>query len=193
MLKHGQKNLYAPIDPVSVGLAIGATFLARSFSGDKEQLVPILKAAAMHRGFALVDVLSPCVTFNDHEGSTKSYRYMRQHEVQVTESDFIPQRSAVVASIPPDGVQSVAMHDGSVLHFRSVPPDYDPIDRVSVMRYLQERHDAGEVATGILYVDEEAPNLHELSNTSETPLVRVPYEKLCPGAKALKELQRQWQ
>ena len=192
VLKHGQKNLYAPIDPVQVGLAIGATFLARSFSGDKQQLVPILKAAAMHRGFALVDVLSPCVTFNDHEGSTKSYRYMREHEVQATEADFIPHRAAVTATIPPDGVQTVAMHDGSELQFRSVPRDYDPTDRVSVMHYLQERRDEGEVVTGILYVDEDAPNLHELANTSETPLVNVPYEALCPGAAALAQLQRQW-
>ena len=192
VLKHGQKNLYAPIDPVQVGLAIGATFLARSFSGDKQQLVPVLKAAAMHRGFALVDVLSPCVTFNDHEGSTKSYRYMREHEVQVTEADFIPHRTAVTATIPTDGVQTVAMHDGSELHFRSVPPDYDPTDRVSVTHYLQDRRDAGEVVTGILYVDEDAPSLHELGNTTETPLVKVPYEALCPGSRALAEIQRQW-
>ena len=192
VLKHGQKNLYAPIDPIAVGLAIGATFLARSFSGDKQQLVPVLKAAAMHRGFALVDVLSPCVTFNDHEGSTKSYRYMREHEVQATEADFIPHRTAVTATIPADGVQTVAMHDGSELHFRSVPPDYDPTERVSVMRYLQERREADEVVTGILYVDEDAPNLHELGNTTETPLVKVPYEELCPGAEALARLQLQW-
>ena len=192
VLKHGQKNLYAPIDPVGVGLAIGATFLARSFSGDKQQLIPILKAAAMHRGFALVDVLSPCVTFNDHEGSTKSYRYMRQHEVQATEADFIPFRTEVTASIPSGGVQSVTMHDGSVLHFRAAPPDYDPTDRVSVMRYLQERHEAGEVVTGVLYVDEEAPSLHELTNTTETPLVKLPHDALCPGSEALERLQRSW-
>src|SRR5205807_4532736 len=99
-MKKGQANPMPPIDPVMVGLASGATFLARSFSGDKEQLVPILKAAAAHRGFALVDVISPCVTFNDHEGSTKSYRYTREHDVHATESDFIPFRREVTATIP---------------------------------------------------------------------------------------------
>ena len=191
-LKHGQKNLFAPIDPVAVGLSLGATFLARSFSGDKAQLVPILKAAAMHRGFALVDVISPCVTFNDHEGSTKSYHYTREHEVHATESDFIPHREEVVASIPSNGVQSVEMHDGSVLTFRSVPERYDPTDRLSVMQYLQERHEAGEVVTGVLYVDEHAPGMHELGNTVATPLVKVPYSQLCPGAAALAELQSGW-
>jgi 2-oxoglutarate ferredoxin oxidoreductase subunit beta len=146
----------------------------------------------MHRGFALVDVLSPCVTFNDHEGSTKSYRYMREHEVHVTGADFIPHRREVTASIPPAGVESVTMHDGSVLHFRQAPAGYDPTDRVSVMRYLQERHEAGEVVTGVLYVDEEAPALHELTNTTETPLVKITHEELCPGADALERLQRSW-
>ena len=192
VLKHGQKNLFQPIDPVSVGLSIGATFLARSFSGDKQQLVPILKAAARHRGFALVDVISPCVTFNDHDGSTKSYHYTREHEVHATESDFIPVRAEVVASIPENGARSVTMHDGSVLTFRSVPQDYDPTDRISVMRYLQERHDAGEVATGVLYVDEDAPDMHELNGTSEAPLVSVPFATLCPGSDALAALQERW-
>src|SRR5579863_1197350 len=111
--KRGEANRMAPIDPVMLGLSIGATFVARSFSGDKEQLVPILKAAFAHRGFALVDVISPCVTFNDHEGSTKSYLYTRKHKVSATETDFVPPESEIVATIEPGGSTRVAMHDGS--------------------------------------------------------------------------------
>jgi len=188
-LKKGQANHLAPIDPIMVGLSTGATFLARGFSGDKDQLVPLLKAAATHRGFAMVDVVSPCVTFNDHEGSTKSYRYTRQHEVRATEADFVPVRSAIVAGIPANGARNVAMHDGSVLTFRSVPDGYDPTDRVSVTHYLQERHDAGEIATGVLYVDETAPDMHDVNNSAMEPLVRVPFDRLCPGSATLAKLQ----
>jgi len=191
-LKHGQTNALAPIDAVTVGLSLGATFLARSFSGDKEQLVPVLKAAAMHRGFALVDVISPCVTFNDHEGSTKSYQYTREHEMHATESDFIPFRSEVTASIPANGVQTVTMHDGSVLRFRSAPNDYDPTDRASVLRYLEQSREAGEVVTGVLFVDEASRDMHEVNNTTERPLVQVPFSELCPGAGALTQLQERF-
>ena len=119
--KRGEPNRMAPIDPVSLGLSIGATFIARSFSGDKEQLVPILKAAIAHRGFALVDVISPCVTFNDHSGSTKSYLYTRKHLQRATESDFIPPAPEILATIAQNGTTSVTMHDGSVVRFTAVP------------------------------------------------------------------------
>jgi 2-oxoglutarate/2-oxoacid ferredoxin oxidoreductase subunit beta len=191
-MKRGPANRIPPIDPVMVGLSSGATFLARSFSGDKDQLVPILKAAAAHRGFALVDVISPCVTFNDHEGSTKSYRYTRQHEVRATEADFIPMRSAIVAGVRENGAVHVTMHDGSMVTFREIPDGYDPSDRASVTTYLQERHQAGEVATGILYVDEVSPDMHEMNNTSAEPLVRLPFSRLSPGAARLAEIQRAW-
>jgi 2-oxoglutarate ferredoxin oxidoreductase subunit beta len=185
--KRGEANRMAPIDPVSLGLSIGATFIARSFSGDKEQLVPILKAAIAHRGFALVDVISPCVTFNDHTGSTKSYLYTRKHLQKATESDFIPPAPEILATIAPNGTTSVTMHDGSVVRFTAVPKDYDPTDREKVYSYLQEHR--GDVATGILFVDETVADLHEMSQTPRMALSRMPYEKLCPGAAALDELQ----
>lgn len=191
-MKKGVANPMQPIDAIMVGLASGATFLARSFSGDKEQLVPILKAAATHRGFALVDVISPCVTFNDHEGSTKSYRYTRQHEVHATEADFIPIRDEITADIPADGVRRVTMHDGSVLTFRALPDGYDPGDRSLVVRYLQERHAAGEVATGVLYVDESLPDLHELNGSADEALVKLPFSRLCPGSDTLARIQQSW-
>ncbi|MGD1092455.1 MAG: 2-oxoacid:ferredoxin oxidoreductase subunit beta [Bryobacteraceae bacterium] len=191
--KRGEPNRMAPIDPVSLGLSLGATFIARSFSGDKEQLIPILKAGIAHNGFALVDVISPCVTFNDHKGSTKSYLYTRQHEIRATEADFVPPASEILANIGQNGAVSVAMHDGSVVRFKGVPQDYDPRDRDKVLAYLHEHQGKGEVVTGLLYIDESVPNLHELNNTSDMPLARMPYEKLCPGAAELDKLQAEFQ
>jgi 2-oxoglutarate ferredoxin oxidoreductase subunit beta len=190
--KRGEANRMAPIDPVMLALSIGATFVARSFSGDKEQLVPILKAAFAHRGLALVDVVSPCVTFNDHEGSTKSYQYTRRNESRATETDYVPKASEILAELSGTGVTSVAMHDGSVLRFRTVPPGYDPKDRQRVMAYLQEHQAKGEVVTGVLYLDESVPDMHEMSGTHEIPLTQVPYEKLCPGSDALSKLNEEY-
>ena len=185
--KRGEANRMAPIDPAMLALSIGATFVARSFSGDKEQLVPILKAAIAHRGFALVDVISPCVTFNDHNGSTKSYLYTRKHMQKTTEADFVPPATEILATIGQSGTTTVTMHDGSVVRFTAVPKDYDPTNRPQVLNYLQQNH--GAIATGLLYVDESVADLHEMNRTPATSLSRVPQEKLCPGAAALNELQ----
>jgi len=196
--KRGDPNRMTPIDPVLLGLSLGATFIARSFSGDKEQLTPILKAAISHRGFALVDVISPCVTFNDHVGSTKSYLYTRQHELRSIETDFVPPASEILASISTnghgngEGATSVTMHDGSVVQFRAVPPDYDPRDRSKVFAYLEDHHAKGEVVTGLLYLDESVPDLHELNQTPDQPLARAAFENLCPGSAELSKLQEEF-
>lgn len=187
--KRGDANQLAPIDPVTLALSIGATFVARSFSGDKDQLVPILKAAFRHRGLALIDVISPCVTFNDHTGSTKSYAYTRQHAVSATDADVVAPADEIVAHISPVDVTSVTMHDGSALRFRSVPEGYNPNDRGQVMSYLQERQQKGEIITGLLFVDEQTPDMHEMNNTTETPLSQLAFDKLCPGNALLEELQ----
>jgi 2-oxoglutarate ferredoxin oxidoreductase subunit beta len=186
--KKGEPNRMSAIDPILLGLSLGATFLARSFSGDKQQLVPILKAAMAHRGFALIDVISPCVTFNDHEGSTKSYLFTREHAVKVSVADFVPPEEEIVATIPGDGVRAVRMHDGSAVRFRSVPDDYDPTDRSSVAGYLQQKHIDGEVVTGLLYLNESVQDLHALNATSRRPLVRLPHAELCPGSAQLDAL-----
>jgi 2-oxoglutarate ferredoxin oxidoreductase subunit beta len=190
--KRGEANRMAPIDPVLLGLSLGATFVARSFSGDKDQLVPILEAALAHRGFALIDVISPCVTFNNHESSTKGYLYTRKHKLEVTETDFIPPAEEIVADIraaSSNGHAGVTMHDGSVVRFRGLPADYDPTDRQKVQEYLRRYQGTGEIVTGLLYVDESAPDVHDLNESSETPLSQLPFEKLCPGAAALDQLQ----
>jgi 2-oxoglutarate ferredoxin oxidoreductase subunit beta len=188
--KKGEANAMSPIDPVILGLSLGATFVARSFSGDKEQLVPILKAALSHRGFALVDVISPCVTFNDHEGSTKSYLHTRQHLMHATETDFVPHAREILAEIAPAGGTNVTMHDGSVLRFTRVPPDYDVTDRQNAFAYIKAH--PGEVVTGVLFADESVPDLHEMNRTPQTALVNIPYESLCPGAQELQSLQNEF-
>src|SRR5579872_1721364 len=190
--KRKEANRMAPIDPIMLGLSLGATFLARSFSGDKAQLVPILKAAITHRGFALVDVLSPCVTFNDHEGSTKSYMHVRKQARAATETDFVQPAPEILATIGRNGAVNVTMHDGSVVAFKGVPPDYDPTDREKVFSFMQERQGKGEIVTGLLYIDETVPDLHELNATPDTALIKVPYEKLCPGSAALDKLQEDY-
>jgi 2-oxoglutarate ferredoxin oxidoreductase subunit beta len=187
--KKGEANTQAPIDPAMLALSIGATFVARSFSGDKAQLVPILKAALTHKGFALVDVISPCVTFNDHEGSTKSYLYTRQHQSTIVEADFVPNASEIHADLPEGAVTSVTMHDGSVIRFNKVAADYDPTNRTAVWSFLQERQASGEVPVGLLYVDTKGVEMHDGAKTIDKPLSQVPYAELCPGNKVLQALQ----
>ena len=187
--KRGEPNTQAPIDPVMLGLSIGATFVARSFSGDKAQLVPILKAGIRHKGLALVDVISPCVTFNDHEGSTKSYAHTRKHQVPMVEADFVPAAAEITVELTAGAVTSVTMHDGSVVRFRRVAADYDPTERTAVLSYLQARQSTGEIPVGLLFLDEKGIEMHQGAKTVDTPLARMAFEDLCPGAAALEKIQ----
>ncbi|MHB1500959.1 MAG: 2-oxoacid:ferredoxin oxidoreductase subunit beta [Candidatus Dormibacteria bacterium] len=187
--RRGVANLLQPVDPILLGLSLGATFLARGFSGDKGQLIPILKAAVAHRGFALVDVISPCVQFNDHEGSTKSYRYMRDHELREIEADFISEHEEIVGSLARGRATEVTMHDGGTVRFRAVPDGYDPRDRGQVEAYLRERTGNGEIVTGLLYVDESSQDMHELAGTPAAALSELPFSSLCPGAAELEHIQ----
>jgi 2-oxoglutarate ferredoxin oxidoreductase subunit beta len=201
--KRGQVNKQTPIDPVLLALTLGATFVARSFSGDKRQLVPILKAGLLHDGFALVDVISPCVSFNDHEGSTKSYQYTRAHSREVAglgadelgidggspSEDFVPLRREITAETGPGAVTAVPMHDGTVLRFRAVGDGYDATDRDAAAAHVRALQARGEIATGVLHVDPKAaPSMHRLLGTVEGPLTELPFESLCPGRAALDEL-----
>jgi 2-oxoglutarate ferredoxin oxidoreductase subunit beta len=186
--KRGEANRQHPIDPVLLALSLGATFVARGFSGDKEQLVPMLKAGLAHDGFALVDVISPCVTFNDHEGSTKSYLSTRQRHHEVAPVDFVPIGQEITASYPEGGAATVTMHDGSRVRFRKVGDGYDPTDRTAAYAHVSELQAKGEVVTGLLFVDPATTDMHALNGTVREPLVHLPYEALCPGAAALEEL-----
>jgi 2-oxoglutarate/2-oxoacid ferredoxin oxidoreductase subunit beta len=183
----GEHNALAPIDPMRLGLSLGATFLARGFSGDKAHLVPILQAAIAHDGFALVDVISPCVQFNNHAGSTKSYAAVRAHELLVT--DFVPPQEPLACTLSAKDHVDVAIPGGGTIRFRSVPADYDPTDRRSVANYLEDHEARGEVPTGLLFVDESVPDVHERGRTTLVPLNELPYSALCPGSEALRTLQ----
>ena len=187
--RKGEPNLVPPVDPMLLGLSLGATFLARGFSGDKAQLVPILKAGLAHSGFALVDVISPCVQFNDHEGSTKSFRYVREHELQDIDADVIPVRGQIHGEQAPGAVTEVELHDGSRVLFRAVPEGYDPRDRVTVGSYVVECARRGEIPTGLLYLDETTADMHQLSETTADRLWDLPFERLCPGAEELAKFQ----
>src|SRR5215470_4372364 len=186
--KRGEPNPQRPIDPVMLAISLGATFVARSFSGDKDQLIPILKAGLRHRGFALVAVISPCVTFNDHEGSTKSYAETRKRALPLVSADFVPPKQEITTSYAAGETALVPLHDGTTLRLHKVARDYDPADRAAVFKYLCEKQAEGLVPTGLLYVDESLATMHEMNRTTPRPLADVPFGELCPGSAALAEL-----
>jgi 2-oxoglutarate/2-oxoacid ferredoxin oxidoreductase subunit beta len=185
--KKGEVNQQPPIDPCLLALSIGCTFVARSFSGDKEHLVPLLKAGIRHRGFAMVDIISPCVTFNDHEGSTKSYDFTRKHFHPAVYADFVPAAQEIRSEQAAGSVQSVTMHDGSRVLLRKVGADYDPGDRTAAFNYLSRHQAEGEIVTGLLFIDETKPDMHEVQSLPAGPLGL--YEKLNPGQKVLDSIQ----
>jgi 2-oxoglutarate ferredoxin oxidoreductase subunit beta len=187
--KKGEVNQQPPIDPCLLALSIGCNFVARSFSGDKEHLVPLLKAGIRHRGFALIDVISPCVTFNDHEGSTKSYDFTRKHAHAATYADFVPHAQEITSAQAAGSAQAVTLHDGSRVVLRKVGADYDPTDRTAAFGYVSRHQAQGEVVTGLLYIDETKPDMQALQSLPHGPLGVVPYEKLNPGQKVLDSIQ----
>ena len=186
--KKGETNLQPPMDPVLLAMTLGASFVARGFSGDKEQLVPLIQAGFKHNGFALIDVLSPCVTFNDHEGSTKSYTYAREHYEPAVHADFVPFERDITVSYGDGEAVPVVMHDGSRIVLRKCRAGYDPTDRAAASAYIQEHMKRGEYLTGLLHVEPSQGEFHELNGTPDEPLNSVPYEKLSPGSKGLDKI-----
>ncbi|MFY9316297.1 MAG: 2-oxoacid:ferredoxin oxidoreductase subunit beta [Burkholderiales bacterium] len=186
--KRGAVNTDAPVDTVSLALLMGATYVARSFSGDKKQLVPLVKAAIAHQGAAFIDVISPCVAFNNHAGSTKSYDYIREHNEAVNRLDFWPSREAITADYPDGSVIEVVQHDGSVIKLRKLEADYDPSDRINATTHIAQAAAKGEVLTGLLYVNPGSEDLHAHLNTYEAPFNRLGEKDLCPGAGMLEKI-----
>ena len=186
--KRGVVNQDAGIDMAAIALQLGATFVARGFSGDKQQLVPVVKAALAHPGAAFIDVISPCVAFNNHAGSTRSYDYVREHNDAVNRLDFMPRREPIGASYEPGTTVDITQHDGSVIRLRKLDADYDPANRIAAMNYIQEHQARGEIVTGLLYVDPDAHDLHAHLNTVERPLNRLAEAELCPGSAALESI-----
>lgn len=186
--KSGPANKFENIDLCAVALELGATFVARSFSGDKHQLVPLIKAAMAHPGFAFIDVLSPCVTFNNTNHSTKSYGFIRDHLEATGTIDFVPAEQEITTEYDEGSLHAVKLHDGSQLMLSKCAPDYDPSSRAAAMNAIHSHKEAGDILTGLLYIDPDTVELHKMIDSSETPLNALPQEKVCPGNAALEKI-----
>jgi 2-oxoglutarate ferredoxin oxidoreductase subunit beta len=186
--KKGNINTDEPIDLVAMALQLGATFVARSFSGDKTQLVPLIKAALLHPGAAFIDCISPCVAFNNHEGSTKSFDFVRAHNEAVNRLDVILGRDEIQTEYDPGAVVEVTQHDGTVLRLRKLAEEHDPTDRLSAMRYIAEQKAEGEIVTGLIFLDPDADDLHDHLGTVGGPLNALGDADLCPGAATLEKV-----
>jgi 2-oxoglutarate ferredoxin oxidoreductase subunit beta len=187
-LKTGVVNDLPAIDTCTLAIQLGATFVGRSFSGDKKQLLAMLKAAIAHKGTVMLDVISPCVTFNDHEGSTKSYKYMQEHEEAVSEVGFVPYFEDIAVEYDPSSTVEVRLHDGSHMRLRKLHEDYDPTDKANAIRMLMEVHEKGEVLTGVFYVDTQKPDFGTLLNLVDEPLASLPQERVRPPREVLAEI-----
>src|SRR5437660_757309 len=190
-LKTGVINDLPPIDTCALAIQLGATFVARSFSGDKKQLHNLLKAAMAHRGTVMLDVISPCVTFNDHEGSTKSYKYSKDHDEPVQEIGFVPAFENIEVDYYPGTTANIHMHDGSQLRLRKLAREYDATSKVGALTLLAESHEKGEMLTGVFYVNTTAPSFIEQLNLSEQPLAKMPQELTRPSRQALDEIMEE--
>lgn len=192
-LKNGVINDLPAIDICSLAIQLGATFVGRSFSGDKKQLSAMIKAAIAHKGTVMLDVVSPCVTFNDHVGSTKSYKYMQEHEEAINEVGFVPFFEDISIDYPEGSTYDVQMHDGSHLRLRKLHEEYDPTSRVEAVKTLMESHAKGEVLTGVFYIDTEKPTFTDLLNLVDEPLATLPQERTRPSAQVLAEIMAKHQ
>ncbi len=190
--KSGHVNLFQSIDLASLAIELGATFVAQSFSGDKAQLVPLIKAAMNHPGFAFINVISPCVTFNNNPGSTKSYDFVREHMEATSTFDFVPEMAEITTSYSEGTQKSVKLHDGTFLQFNKLAQDWDPEDRLSAINAVQNAKLKNEILTGLLYINPDAEDLHSMINTSLKPLNSLTKEELCPGSETLKRINKDW-
>jgi 2-oxoglutarate/2-oxoacid ferredoxin oxidoreductase subunit beta len=187
-LKTGLANDLPPIDTCALAIQLGASFVARSFSGDKRQLLSILKASLSHRGTCMLDVVSPCTTFNDHEGSTKSYAYVKDHDEPLGEISFVPFFDDISIDYEPGTTKEVRLHDGSRLYLKKVADEYDPTDKFAAIRLIHETSRRGEVATGVLYVEPDKDDFVTLLDLVDEPLATLPLERVRPGKEALDEV-----
>lgn len=186
--KSGNVNLFESIDLASLAIELGATFVAQSFSGDKAQMVPLMKAAMSHPGFAFINIISPCVTFNNNMGSTKSYDFVREHVEATSTIDFVPTMKEITTSYEKGTHKEVTMHDGSVIQLHKLSDAWDPLNRQSAMNAIINAKAKKEILTGLLYLNPDCQDLHALLETSDKPLNSLGKEELCPGNDALKEI-----
>ncbi|HUD74913.1 MAG TPA: 2-oxoacid:ferredoxin oxidoreductase subunit beta [Terracidiphilus sp.] len=187
-LKTGVVNDLPAIDTCALAIQLGATFVGRSFSGDKKQLLSMLKAAISHKGTVMLDVISPCVTFNDHEGSTKSYKFMQENDDPINEIGFVPSFEEIAVDYNSGEVYEVEMHDGSNLRLRKLHEDYDPTDKANAVRTLMEAQTNGEILTGVFYINTEQPTFIDLLNVVDEPLGTLPESLTRPSKQAFDAL-----
>ena len=188
--KYGEDNLFPAIDLAAMAIQLGASFVARSFSGDKDQLVPLLKASMKHKGFSFLDIISPCVTFNNHKSSTKSYDYIREHNESVSKPDFVPLGKEITTNYDEGESVQVPLHDGSLISLEKLSKDFDPSKKSSSLAKINKAEEEGKVLTGLLYVNTEAKDLKEILNVVDKPLNQLNEKDLCPGTKKLKEINK---
>jgi 2-oxoglutarate/2-oxoacid ferredoxin oxidoreductase subunit beta len=190
--KAGHPTMFSAIDLAGLALELGAGFVARSFSGDKEQLIPLIKAGIAHKGFALLDVLSPCVTFNNTMTSTKSYTHVRDHMESTSIADFVPEKSEITASIAPGESKVIEMHDGSELRLQALASGWDPSNRLSAINAVHQANQKGDVLTGLIFINPEQMDVHEILHTVERPLNAFGEAELMPGVEALEEINESY-
>jgi 2-oxoglutarate ferredoxin oxidoreductase subunit beta len=190
--KKGAPNPFQPIDLAGLALELGATFVAQSFSGDKEQLIPLIKAAIEHPGFAFINVISPCVTFNNNPGSTKSYDYVREHIETTAATDFVPEKNEITTSYEKGTGTDIEMHDGTFIRLEKLAGNRDPYDRMAAINALQNSRNRNEILTGLLYIEPQSSDLHDTLQTSDSALNSLGEEELCPGSAILQGLNAEF-
>lgn len=183
--KSGEANAFEGVDLCALAIELGATFVAQSFSGDKHQLIPLIKAAMSHSGFSLINVISPCVTFNNNAGSTKSYDYVRAHNEALSKIDFVPVKEEIIVEYDHSFVNVLELHDGSIIKLQKISPEWNPEDKLSIMTALHNAKEKQEILTGLLYIDNDSKELNTLLNSTDTPLNTLKEDVLCPGSGVL--------
>ncbi|WP_206483902.1 2-oxoacid:ferredoxin oxidoreductase subunit beta [Thalassotalea sp. G2M2-11] len=183
--KAGELSLFADIDLCVTALQLGASFVARSFSGDKKQLVPLIKAALSHQGFAFIDIISPCVTFNNHTSSTRSYDYVHEHITTGAVADFVPVKKEITCGVGDGKNEDICLHDGSIMRIHKLDADYQTTDAMKAISDIEQHKQKGEILTGLFYLDPTSSNFHDINNTNDTPLNQLSQDALCPGSRVL--------
>ncbi|MGI9251871.1 MAG: 2-oxoacid:ferredoxin oxidoreductase subunit beta [Pseudohongiellaceae bacterium] len=186
--KSGEASLYDAIDMAALAIELGGSFVARSFSGDKDQLVPLIQAGLSHRGFALIDVVSPCVTFNNTDASTHGYKHTWENQVALSQVDFVPMREEITTSYEPGKDTEITLHDGSVIHLHKTGGNYNPRDKEKALRHINTHKKKGKIATGLLYINQSTSDLHQVLDTIDKPFNSLGAAELCPGSEALAEI-----
>lgn len=186
--KSGEESQFDNIDMATLAIELGASFVARSFSGDKKQLVPLLQAGLSHKGFAFIDIVSPCVTFNNTDNSSQGYKNTWENYVALSAVDFVPMREEITTSYGAGQEKEITLHDGSVVHLHKTSDNYDPYDKENALHHINQHKKEGKIATGLLYINQSTSDLHELQDTVDKPFNSLNESELCPGSEALRDI-----